>query len=411
MLKKLPFSKSHRARRSLSLLLAAPLLLTAGQARAVLLGDTIKPFVSLSETYNSNVFRVKDKEQLSGLVGDDRLGDFITVTSAGSAFHYGLSSLESNLLLKRDCIRYSHYKTQSANRDHMGGDASIRLLDRVKIKADGSYLKEPQARSDFRSRERNDMTTLQYGLLVGYEMKAGLGFEAGYRRIGVNHSLEELRPSEYDLDRYTGTVSYRLSPEAKVYASYQRDNRNYKEGIGQGESTVKNANSAGSYRVGIEKNFSPKTTLSGHIGYTTRKHSARSGRDFSGATGKAELRYAVTPKLGLVLKGERDLYEESFAEQPYSVGNSASAGVVYQATEKVKASIMNKVTWKDFQNLPGSPAPRRKDRSTGVNAGIEWTPRDRLSVNVGYQYENRGSTDKSFKYSSHAVTVGVGYKF
>lgn len=407
MLKKIGFGHSPAA-----IALALPLMfLTGGQARAELLGDAIKPFASVSETYDSNVFRVRDKEQLKALVRDDQMSDLITVTTVGSAFHYGLSSLESNLLLKRDFIHYAHYSSQSISRDEITGDTSVRILDAVKLKVDGGYLKEPQPRADFRSPGLNVMTTLQYGLLVGYQMKSGLELEAGYRRIGVDYSLKEFQPNEYDVDRYTGTVSYRLSPEAKVYASYQRENMAYRQGISVDNAAVKNDNTGDSVRIGMEKIISPKTAVSGYLGYLDRRHDAAAGRNFSGPIGKAEVRYGLTSKVGVVVDGERQLYEETYPGQNYSVNTSVGAGLTYQVTQKVKASVMNRATWKGFQNVPGTLTPKRHDLVNVVGAGIDWTPRDRVTVSLGYQYGHRNSNDSSFKYSSHAVTVGVAYKF
>jgi hypothetical protein len=389
------------------------LLLPALEARAELLGDTIKPFVSTSETYDSNVFRVKNQDQLWALVRDRQMGDFINVTEVGSAFHYGLSSLESNLLLKRDFITYSHYSSQSDSRDEVTGDVSVRLFDRVRVKADGGYLREPEPRADFRSPNLNVVTTTQYGLLMAYETPSGLTFESAYRRIGVDYSLQELKPNEYDVDRFTETASYKLSPEARVYASYQRDNKNYREGMRVDDSAVfvKSNNVGDSVRIGMEKSFGPKTTVAGYVGYLNRRLDNIPSRDFSGPIGKAELRYGLTSKLGVVVNTERDLYEETYPDQIYSVNTSVGAGLVYQATEKVKASVTERLNWKDFQNVPGSLAQKRNDLTNQVSAGVEWTPVDRVAVTLGYQYETRNSNVGSFDYSSHAVTAAVAYRF
>jgi opacity protein-like surface antigen len=72
---------------------------------------------------------------------------------------------------------------------------------------------------------------------------------------------------------------------------------------------------------------------------------------------------------------------------------------------------MDKVTWKDYQSLPATAAPKRKDVTNQVSAGVEWTPLRRLTVNVGYQVENRGSSDRNYKYLNHGITAGAAYKF
>ncbi len=387
------------------------LVTVAVPARAAFLGDTLKPFASVTEMYDSNIFRVRDRAELKSLVGEERLGDFITVASIGTGVRYRLSRQELDLLVRRDFIRYGNYSDQDVDRDEANGAVTLALLDALRVRIDGSYAKTPEARTDYRSAAVNRRREMAAGVSVGYVMTSGLGFEAAYRRLTVDYSLPQYRTSEYYIDRYAGTVSYRISPEARLYATYQRDEREYDQALVLGPTAVNNSNSADSIRVGLDKTFSPRTAVSCYVGYLNRRHKASSARDFSGVIGKVAASYALTAKLGFLLNWERQLYEETYADRIYSVTDTIGAGFAYQFTPKVKGTVFDRLSWKDFRDVPGSGVAPRSDFTQELNAGVEWTPLTRLTVSAGYQYARRSSDDPSFDYSDHVATATVAYRF
>lgn len=377
-------------------------------ARADFLGDTLKPFASVTEMYDSNVFRVRDRDQLKTLIGDERLGDFVTVASVGTGIRYQVSRQELNLLLQRDFIRYGHYSDQDVDRDVASGGLKLSFLDALQVRIDGSYAKTPEPRADYRSADVNRRREMAAGASVGYAMTSGLGFEASYRRLTVDYSLPLYRSNEHSIDRYAGTLSYRVSPEARVYATYQRDDTEYGE---SGPSAVNNSSSADSIRVGLDKVVSPRTSVSCAVGYLERRHKSSSARDYSGVVGKVSLAYGLTEKLGLLLEWERQLYEETYAGRIYSVNDSIGAGFAYQFSQKVKGTVFDRFSWKDFRDVAGSGLPPRSDFTQELNTGVEWAPVNRLTLNVGYQYSKRNSDDSSFDFTDHIVSAGVAYRF
>ncbi len=392
-------------------LAAVILLVLNGTTNAAFLGDILKPFVTASEMYDSNVFRVKDLGQLQAMVGDEQLYDFITMVTVGTQLHYSISRQELNLLLKRDFIFYAHYTDQNIDQNEASGNLALTFFDKVKMRIDGAYKTAPEPHVDYRSAAVNERTNISYGVSLGYEMMSGIGFEAAYRGSEVDYSLAQYKPNEYSVDTFSGKVSYRLSPDARIYAAYHRDDTDYKVNRQIGSETVNNGSAADSIRLGLEKTFSPKTSVSCYVGYLERRHNSDSARDFDGLVGKAEINYGLTGKIGLMLNWERQLYEETYADQIYSVTDAIGAGLAYAITEKTKATIYNRVTWKDFQGIAGSGVATRSDFLHDLNVGFEWTPIKRLTVNLGYQYSMRSSDDSSFDFTDHTVTTSVGYKF
>lgn len=398
-------------RRKAVLLILLPLVFAANEAQCAFLGDVLKPFASVAESYDSNVFRVRDAAQLEALIGDDQMGDFNTVFELGTALHYQLSQQRLDLLLKKDFIRYSHHTLEDADRDEASGKLSLSVLQQLRGVIDGSYTKAPEPRSDFRNPELNLRTKKELGVSAGYDMTSGLSLDAGYRSVTSEYSLAQYRPVEYGADIFSGTASYHISTTSTLFAKYQHEERNYRAVEAVAGRLVKRDNSGDSFRVGFEKTLSPRTAFSGYLGYLDRRYSAIPQRDFSGLIGKLEATYAVTAKLGVLLNGERDLYEETYPGRAYSISDSIGAGAVYQVSEKVKASLQERLVWKDYQAIPGSGAPKRVDFYQELSTGVEWAPIDRLTATLSYQYSTRSSDDASFDFTDHTVTAAVAYKF
>ncbi len=402
-----------QARKFIGIFLFSLLILSAmpEAARAELLGDTIKPFASVSETYDSNVFRVVDRNQLKAQVGDDQMADFITVVTIGTGLHYNVSNQALNLLLKRDFILFGHYNNQNANRDLVSGNLAFSLFDKLKLTLDGNYVHTPEPRSDYRSREVNERQELSGGATIGYEMTSGLGLAATYRRINLDYSLPQYRANQYVKELFAGTVSFSFSPDTKIYGTLQREYQDYESAMRLGPLLVNNSSVSDSIRIGVKRVVGAKTVVSGYVGYLERRHDQAPGRNFNGVVGQTEIIYGVSPLLTLKLSGERLLYEETYSDRIYSVNDAFGFGLAYQLSSKVNASIFDKLTWKSFKDVPNAGVAGRSDFLQEMNAGLEWTPLTRLTLSLGYQFSTRDSDDSNNNFSAHAITTGVAYKY
>jgi len=389
-----------------------PLLvfISSCQADADFLGDIVKPFISASEIYDSNIFRVKDRSDPI-LGGDKQLYDFITTVTVGTKIHYSISQAELNLLFKEDFFIYEHYTRENKDQTDVNGNLSLTFFDKVKMNIYGEYQTVPEDRVDYRSSARNDSTMSMYGASLGYETPTGIGFEAAYRRMGIDYSLAQFNTNLFSVDTFTGTMSYKLSEEARLYAAYQRDDTNYNVDTLINSTPVDNSNVADSFRIGLDKTVSPKTAISCYIGYLDRRHNQASARDYSGVIGRLAATYAITGKLGLQLSGERQIYEETYADRIYSITSSFGIGLAYEITDRIKAIFFNKLKWKDYRDIPGSNVGTRSDFLDQMDIGLEWSPLNRLTVGLGYRYLTRSSNEEVSNFDDHSVMAKVGYKF
>ena len=390
------------------------LLLISSTAFAEVLGDRIKPFISVREVYDSNVFRVQDKEFLEGIVGDDQLSDFITIISAGVNLNYEISRQKMDLLLRKDFIYFKHYDDQNGDQDRVNGNLNLRVYDKFSAKINGFYTKVQEPKEYFQTDEKIDRTNKGGGIELGYDMPLGFTIKAGFRQEYVAYSIPELDVRERAIRIFTGGISYTISPNSEFDIFYARDIVDYDKLEFIGGNLVENDSAGDTIKCVFHKKISPETLMSLSAGYHQRKYDEFDERDFHGFIGKADLSYGITDKLTLMAGAERKLYEETFLDQIYSVNETLGLGASYKATEKIKAYIYGSTTKKSFKgdsNITGSDSQERDDDIDEFKTGLEWSPIQRLYLDLLYRYEKRDSSFDIYTYEAHGVELGISYKF
>ncbi len=390
------------------------LLLINSTAFAEVLGDRIKPFISVREVYDSNVFRVKDKESLKSIVGDDQLHDFITILSAGVNLNYEISRQKMELLLREDLIYFTHYDDQNANQDTANGNLTLRVYDKFSAKINGLYTKVVEPKEYYLTDEKIYRTNKGGGIELGYDMPLGFTIKAGFRQEYVDFSIPELDVRERAIRIFTGGISYTISPNSEFDIFYARDIVDYDKLEFIGGNLVNNDSTGDKINCVFHKKISPETLVSLSAGYYQRKYDEFDARDFNGFIGKADLSYGITEKLTLMASAERMLYEATFLDQTYSVNESMGLGASYKATEKIKAYIYGSTAKESFKgnaNITGSDLSEREDDIDEFKTGAIWSPIKRLDIDLLYRYEKRDSNFDIYTYEDHGVELGISYKF
>ena len=390
------------------------LLLINNTAFAEVLGDRIKPFISVREVYDSNVFRVKDKESLKSIVGDDQLHDFITILSAGVNLNYEISRQKMDLLLRKDFIYFKHYDDQNSNQDTANGNLNLRVYDKFSAKINGFYTKNLEPKEYFLTDEKIYRTEKGGGIELGYDMPLGFTIKAGFRQEDVDFSIPELDIRERTIRIFTGGISYIISPNSEFDIFYARDILDYNTRQSIGGNLINNDSAGDTIKCVFNKKISPETLVSLSAGYHQRKYDEFDERDFHGFIGKADFSYGITDKLTLMAGAERKLYEETFLDQMYSVNETLGLGASYKATEKIKAYIYGSTTKKSFKgdsNITGTDSQERDDDIDEFKTGLEWSPIQRLYIDLLYRYEKRDSNFDIYTYEAHGIELGISYKF
>lgn len=381
---------------------------------AEIIGDRIKPFVSAKTYYDSNIFRVKDKEFLKALSGDDRMSETINQLTVGASFNYKWSRQELEALIKRDFVRYNHYKEQNANQDEFSLKLKLNFLDKIKATASESYRRALVLKKDFTSNQKNEQLSETKEVSVGYDLPSGFALQGLVRIERKDFSLQILEAKEYTNGTYSGALSYSPSADSTFFASYHINEIDYDKKQAVGGRLVSNDSRGEMFKLGYNGKLGGKTVVSLSGGYSGRRYEEFSSRNFVGLIGKAQLAHQLTGKVTLSAVAERWLQEEIFLDQLYSVDESVSLTATYKTTAKIETYLSGVYTQKSFRgdsHLALTAFQQRSDRLNDLAAGVGWTPARLLNLDMVYRFSERGSNYDRYKYKSHGLELGVSYKY
>ena len=385
-----------------------------GSALAGLHGDRIRPYLSVREVYDDNIFRVRDEGQLKSSIGDDQLADYLTIYTLGLNLDYRWSRQGLGVQMRKDFLRYGHYTSQNSGQDDVRGDLSLRVLDRISAKITGGYSRLIESKESYRTQEKNERTTKAAGISLAYKLPSGVDIHTALSQEEVDFSLSELNSRENTRRGYSGGISYSPSPDTGFDVHYERNIIDYDITQFIGGRPVNNDNVGESVRAGFRRGFSPGTLLSINTGYLWRGHREFSGRDFEGVVGKAGVNYSMTGKLTLSLTAERRLYEEIFLDQIYSANDSIGLGLVYRPAAKIDVSIYGGASTKTFNgdsDIVTDSGTAREDRFKEFRTGIAWSPVRSFVADLRYSNTARDSNFDIYNYRDNILEGGISYKF
>lgn len=381
---------------------------------AEIIGDRIKPFVSAKTYYDSNLFRVKDKEYLKALSGDDRMSETINQLSLGASFNYKWSRQEMEAFIKKDILRYKHYKDQNANQDEVSLKLKLNFLDKVKATASETYQRSLVLKKDFTSNQKNEQISEVKEVSVGYDLPSGFAIRALVRSERKDFSLQALESKEYTNNTYSGVLSYSPSPDSTFFTSYHINEIDYDKKQAVGGRFVGNDSTGEMFKLGYNGKLGGKTVVSLSGGHSGRRYEEFGSRNFAGIIGKAQLAHQLTGKVALSAVAERWLQEEIFLDQLYSVDESFGLTATYKPSAKIETYLSGSATQKSFRgdsHLALTVFQQRSDRLNDLAAGMGWNPVRHFSLDMAYRFSERDSNYDQYKYKSHGLEFGASYKY
>lgn len=386
----------------------------ASRVSAEVIGDRIKPFLSVRNTYDSNIFRVKDKEQVKSVTGDYQLSDFVTNVSVGVNLNYQLSRQEVNVLLKKDLVRYSHYSVQDASQEEINVAFALKAFDRISARINGGYTNTLVPKESYLTNQQDKQLNKNIGVLLNYAMPSGFLIQTEARHERLDYSNKSLDYRESTNKSYTGILFYSPSSDKNYYIGYQRNYLDFDLPQPMAGILVNNNSTGDTMKIGLNREIGSRVVLSLNAGYTSRKYDEFSARNFHGIIGKTELHYKITDKITLSADIERKLSEELSLNQTYSVHDVLGLTASYRPTVKIETYLRGSAGEKTFEgsaNLFASSLPPRKDYLREIRTGVSWTPIRRLSADVLYRYSSRSSSLDVYNYTSQGAELGLSYKF
>ena len=369
-------------------------------------GDRIKTSLRYRTIYDSNIYRVRDKEQLNELyTGKDQLYDYIHNISVGVNVEYPVSKQKLDFTYKKDFTFFSHYSSEDYQEEEISGGISLKLLDRITGRLYGGHQRKAQSRADYRSGERVLHDTDTAGGFLDYRYIWGWGIRGGYVRKEHSYSIDRYRSQERVTEDFSGSIYYSPYSVYKLFFKFLNKDIDYVD-----ETSLRD-NTERSVSGGIDYKVTGKLILSLDAGYKWKRYDELEGKDYDGAMWGVGVDYYITSKLLASGRMDRDIREGIFLDQIYSELDSWDVSFSYYITDKINTKIgggKKRYSYKKGVNsLPS--IEERKDDIWNASVQFLYLPVEFISISLSYFYNSRDSNFDKYVFDAHQVGVAITF--
>ena len=146
----------------------------------------------------------------------------------------------------------------------------------------------------------------------------------------------------------------------------------------------------------LEYQLSGLTRLTGSAGFTTRRHSELSQRDFNGVTGRLTAIHTLSSKTSVSASAFRELgsWEDSFNN--YVVTQGFSITPSQQLTDKLSVQASFAYRQRSFEGDPDfaqGNVPKREDSFQAYSLTASWLPLRQTRIDTTLSYDTRSAND------------------
>ncbi|WEF35685.1 XrtB/PEP-CTERM-associated polysaccharide biosynthesis outer membrane protein EpsL [Pseudoduganella chitinolytica] len=399
---------SHSPRRLHMLPLACAAMLFCGGAAAEI-SDTVHPFVSVGYTYDDNLLRLPENVA----VGAQR-SDRSTQAQAGLIVDRPIGRQRLTGTAKVSRVTFDHYSQFDYNGKDFKADLAWQLGNRLYGNIGGTYVETLTPFSDYSTNERNLRTSRRQYVSGAWRFHPSWQVRTGFTRNKneyellaqrVNNRKEDLAEVGADYLAPSGSKVGLVARQLKgTYLNPRRIN-----GVALDDNYTQDE-----LKAAINWRFSGITHIEVLAGYARRKHDFFTGRDSSGANGRASVTWAPLGKV----RFQAEVWREFAAVESFIVSNSlnkgASIGATWLATAKVQANASLRTEKRKFEQLTTANLnDDGRDSANSAQVGLVYAPTIGTQIGLSAFREKRngsriaGTND----YRSNGVSINASVQF
>lgn len=389
------------------------------------------PGLTVSETYNDNIYNTKEKEEdfittitPSLLLSLPGTKEEIKITEASSGMPGGLTKtrFRSDTLERyKTYIFYgSQFESYSDNDDAntdshiLEGAFQFNLKGGLSFDVVDQYFRSHDVRGNQKSVQvlpdgsesvtvSNPLDKFENNLLdamINYDITSKLQARMGASMYNVHYSSSRNDYRDRQDNGLSGYVFFHLLPKTSVYTGYERINVDYDKNIENGLSD----SSLNRYFAGIKWDITAKSKGNFKAGYMTRDFDRKTLVDGSrlddtdGFLSELTIDHDFTSNTSVSVTGARKNTESDVIGSNYI--ESTSLGLSYNQKITTKITAIMKLGWEnaDYQNIlvTGANGTRtatykRTDDIYTISPSLEYMFTDWLRSELAYTYKTRYS--------------------
>lgn len=380
--------------------------------------DAADPFdfyVSDRYSYDDNLFRLSD-QAIPSLAPDGAWrsrDDYINRLSAGIEARVDASRQVFGLDLRVDDVRYQ----DNDDLDYTGGEGKLnwnwKLGSHLSGDINGSYERALASFNNYELFVRDVVDVATYGGRLRYGIGSRWGVFAGASVATAEHSAEVRKLNEFHSETGRAGIEYQ-TPSGNLF-TLGYDFVDARFPVAERTPDIVAANYEDTIpSVSVAYAFTVKTSLYARAGYLSRDYDDPSLDDYSGDIWNIALSWEPRAKINFDIKAWRDLRAYSDAESDYFVSTGGSIAPHWDVTSAVRIlgeySIENQ-KYVGTRALVDPAEARRRDDVQSARVAIEYSPRDLISIALGYNWMDRDSNRELRTYDDNIASVQVKLTF
>jgi len=407
-----PENKGAAAARSGLLWLGGmAMLLAAGQPLANE-GDTFKLLAGAAHRYEDNLFRLHEGADTQALLGRPVRSDDISIAYLGFRIDkpWGLQRLEAESTIS--AYRYRNYSHLNFDGTDYTGTWHWRLTPWIGGKLS---LDRRQQQSDFY--DNKNLTGVNTRTIENRRFEAEAKLLGGWLAV---LGLTENRLHNSQAFAAEDSTRYRPAEAGVKYLATSGAFVSVAVRSGRGEYFDRSLDEATRLDTGYEQRegelrvhwpLGGKSELDGRVSRLRREHDHFADRDYAGTAGRVEYGWSATDKLRLQLNLRRDLasYQTRFAS--YYIHDSIAVAPSWRIAPKLALSGRLEAARRNYQGPVVADLPQRQDRIRSAELGLEWTPRQPITLSLSLKQDRRRSSDSGLRYVSGVGSLSLHVAF
>lgn len=389
--------------------LAAALLTLVAYAAAPLQAQE-RPLslrVGITQGYDSNVFRLPDSAAdpfaARGISGKS---DWITTVTGGLRAQHRWSQQQLSFDLNATASRYRIFDTLDRETSGYLGGWNWVVTPRLR-----GTLTASRNESAVEQEDLQGARTLVIRTVTAQNATADATITGGWHLIGGLARSEQKHSQSFavqpDSRQGTGELGarYEFGTGSSVSALRRNGSGTQQAASGFGVTAAQTGYAVRESELRALWVASARSTVSGRVTRTSRRHDNVPNRDFEGNAAELGWFWAPTGRLGLGLSAQRRL-------EPFLLATGA--------THRVENTFVLAPTWAIAPRLTaraalsrrvsayaGDPTTARRDSARGMEVGLTWSPFRTVSFTASWRRDSRSSSDPQADYAGTIVVVGA----
>lgn len=379
----------------------------AGAAESPDAKDPLQFYVLDRYTYDDNLFRIPDATPASdpSIVPPASLDDYFNRASAGARIRADSSRQVFFADLRIDDVRYQ----RNDDLNYTGGSGNLgwdwQAGHRWSGKLNAQYDRSQASLANYLFFGKDLVDTA----ILGAEFRLGIGSRwrllAAGAAADTDHSSDVRRVNNFESQTGRGGIEY-LTPAGNLFAlEYRYTDADFPVARDLGADLAYEERVPG---VRMEYVFTEKTQLRARAGYLEREYANPASGDYSGEIWDLALHWEPRTKLSFDIKLWHELKAYADSESDYFVTDGGSITPTWEPTSKIKVAAAFAYEQQDYIGagvlLPTVEGDRQDDVSSAL-LSIDYTPRDIVTIGLGYRWIDRESNRDFRAYDDSMVSA------